>query len=91
MSDDPIRPLPVEGRIEAHGSPCGPIELRPRDAQEVTDRHRAVFCPEYDTCLRAALRNAWRSWTCSRCPEYARERDHRARGAADRATLRPRA
>jgi hypothetical protein len=42
---------------------------------DAVDAHRNLSCPAYDACLDEALRQRWRSWTCSICPAFA---DHRA-------------
>jgi hypothetical protein len=39
---------------------------------ETVDRHRSFLCEEYDRCLDEALRNDWPSWSCERCPIFAR-------------------
>lgn len=44
-----------------------PTALRSAVKQEDVDKHRNVCCAEYDGCLDAALRNAWRSWSCGSC------------------------
>ena len=51
-----------------------PTALRSLVKQEAVDLHRNVCCTEYDDCLDAALRNAWRSWSCARCRRFAMAR-----------------
>ncbi len=47
-----------------------PTALRCLVSDEDVDVHRSVCCTEYDRCLDAALRNAWRSWSCARCKRF---------------------
>ncbi len=56
---------------------------------EEVEKHRSLSCVEYDGCLDAVLRHAWRSWTCGRCKLFLRTRDCRAAEIAHVAALRP--
>jgi hypothetical protein len=38
--------------------------------------HRSLFCDHYDPCLDEALRQRWRSWSCSCCQLFAPLRAH---------------
>jgi len=41
------------------------------------DAHRNLSCADYDRCLDEALRQRWRSWTCSCCPAFGAQRSPR--------------
>lgn len=40
--------------------------------ESAVQRHRNLFCPEYDECLDIAVSGGWTSWSCERCPLAAR-------------------
>ncbi|HEY6005282.1 MAG TPA: hypothetical protein VIV57_20545 [Anaeromyxobacter sp.] len=65
-----------------------PTALRSAVKEEDVDKHRNVCCAEYDGCLDAALRNAWRSWSCGRCRLFPFARQSRAAECAHMAVLR---
>jgi hypothetical protein len=56
-----------------------PARLNALIEDDGVDAHRNFSCADYDACLDEALRQRWRSWTCSRCPAFAA---HRAPGLA---------
>jgi hypothetical protein len=68
-----------------------PIELVKLVEPDAVAQHRSLFCTYYDECLDRAAESGWRSWSCERCPiyarrcnmtaTYARENYHGARGA----------
>jgi hypothetical protein len=66
-----------------------PTALRRLMKQEEVDDHRCVSCAEYDDCLDAALRQCWKSWSCSQCSLFLRAREMRAAESALEWTLRP--
>ena len=51
-----------------------PTALRSLVKEEDVEKHRSVTCPGYDDCLEAALRRAWRSWSCARCALFSSPR-----------------
>jgi hypothetical protein len=65
-----------------------PTALRAAVKQEDVDKHRNVCCAEYDGCLDAALRHAWRSWSCGRCRRFLYARESRVAESARMALLR---
>jgi hypothetical protein len=48
-----------------------PARLNALIDDDGVDAHRNFSCGEYDACLDEAMRQRWRSWTCSRCPAFA--------------------
>lgn len=68
-----------------------PTALRSLVRHEEVERHRSLSCARYDGCLEAVLRQAWRSWSCVRCPLFALDRDWRSAEIAHEAGLRPEA
>ena len=47
------------------------------DIQDM-DRHRNLWCPDYDRCLGLAASQSWPGWTCSACKDLARAEEDRA-------------
>jgi hypothetical protein len=66
-----------------------PTALRSLVKHDDVERHRSLSCGEYDGCLEAVLRRAWRSWTCGRCPLFRLTQDWRAAEISHQAALRP--
>ena len=58
---------------------------------ENVERHRNVFCDHYDHCLDEALRQTWPSWSCERCPMFARDPVSQAMRVGHEAVNRPEA
>lgn len=49
-----------------------PSELTaPINPDRGVEGHRNLFCGFYDNCLDEAVKKAWNSWTCTRCPQFA--------------------
>jgi hypothetical protein len=74
--------------LETIPSP-NPTALRAPVKEEDVEKHRNVCCAEYDGCLDAALRSAWRSWSCGRCALFPLAREARAAECVRVALLRP--
>jgi hypothetical protein len=56
----------------------GPEPLQGLLSRRDVTENRCLFCSEYERCLDAALKNAWVSWTCSRCVRFMALRHHEA-------------
>ncbi len=51
--------------------PC-PSELTaPINPERGVEGQRNLFCSHYDGCLDEAVKKAWNSWSCTRCPFFA--------------------
>ena len=53
---------------------CNPVERTSLIKPDDVDSHRGLSCLSYDACLDTAERLGWRSWSCRRCPLFARPR-----------------
>lgn len=51
-----------------------PARLNALIEDDAVESHRNFSCSAYDACLDEALRQRWRSWTCTRCPAFAASR-----------------
>jgi hypothetical protein len=71
-----------------NGMNPNPTALRSPVKEQDVDRHRNVCCAAYDDCLDAALRRAWRSWSCGQCRLFAFARAARAAESVRVAELR---
>lgn len=51
-----------------------PVRLNALIEDDAVEAHRNFSCSAYDACLDEALRQRWRSWTCTCCPAFAASR-----------------
>lgn len=45
-----------------------PTRLDIQVSERQVDRHRNLYCHQYERCLDHAISQGWESWSCMQCP-----------------------